>query len=248
MKKYKEYLDNFTKIIVGNSPKLATGIISDRPNTTKEKALNVYIDGYKIRLNNTLSSSYPALKDYLGDEKFGKVSAKFIQEVKSTSYNLDHYPLKFAEFFRVYNMKDAFANELCHLECEIQKVFFMPDSEPLTMREIAVIEPEALGDIILKLRMASIGLSFKYNTNEYFTAFREGNAVAPMKKQEYIFIYRHDNLVQRKILSEAEFLLVSDVKNGMHLNITFEKMSEKFSQEEILGAFQSCINQGLFRK
>src|ERR1700744_6194484 len=60
--------------------------------------LKVYIEGYRIRLAQALRTDYPALCNLLGKEEFGRLAEAYIKATPSTSYNLDNYSLRFAEF------------------------------------------------------------------------------------------------------------------------------------------------------
>jgi hypothetical protein len=247
---YKNTLSQLTDSIVNSNSKNVLDLISERPKTSKETALNVYIEGYKIRLHSAVASSYPALQNYLGAKVFDDLIAQFIATTKSDSYNLDFYPFKFVDFFKL-NSHDVFANELCQLECAIQQVFFMPDSDALNMIDISLIAPENLGKTFLYMRNASLILDFKTNANQYLSEFRNENIIEVANQPTKILIYRHENLVKRIELDELQFDFLSQVIAHKNLEEIFDKFAEMrnvvYSEVRILECFKNAVESGFFK-
>ena len=65
---------------------------------TSPDALNVYSNGYIVRLTESLGETYEAVWWVCGDEDFFQLSRNFILANPSTTYNLSNYGQQFPEF------------------------------------------------------------------------------------------------------------------------------------------------------
>jgi hypothetical protein len=226
----KDLLENFHKAILDNDALPVVSEIKVNPRIDAAAQMAIYIDGYRIRLVAAVKSDYPALLDFIGEAEFDSLAAQYIEENPPSSYNLDKYPIAFSSFLTKYT-EDIFASEIAELESAIAEVFIMGESEPIKPEDFS-------GDAVLKPRTASKLLKFKYNINEWLSQQREGKSPARFEPEEsFLYVYRHNNEVQRKRLDTAAYLLLANIFSGIALEAALElTVSQNPQHEEFIAA------------
>jgi|CXWL01.1.fsa_nt_gi hypothetical protein len=214
----------------------------------------IYSDGYRIRLAQAIRSDYPILFKLLGDAEFDSLALAYIEQNPPTSYNLDFYPHKFAEFVsRNYN--DTFSVELATLEATIAEVFMLPDSEPLSADSLSGVSAEDFGEMRLKLRTAHKLLRFNYQISDWLTAARssENNLPPiPSPSSSWLLVLRHNNEVQRHNLSAQEFSMLQHISSGKNVSDALDAtLDEHESHAAIIinnlqGWFANWVTNGVF--
>lgn len=231
-------LGNFHRAILENNAAPALLDISPNQKIAAAQQMAIYIDGYRIRLVQAIRSDYPTLLGLLGDAEFDRLALEYIENNPPTSFNLDRYPHNFAGFLA--GKIDAFAIEVAALEGAIAEVFMMPESEALMPAALANIAPEEIGNIILKPRAAAKLLRFEHDVNGWLNKVRAGKIAGNMRPQPEgegaVYIYRHENNVQRAALSGAEYAVLRQIFSGLKLEDALEKaMDEQPEYAENIG-------------
>ena len=245
-------------ILTDDGAKIAHAI-KPHSRLSPEEQFAIYSNGYRIRLLAAIRSDYPALTYYLGDKKFDNAALQYIEKNPPTSYNLDFYPHKFAEFYNACHpreggdLNDIFATELAILEATIAEVFMLSDSQPLAADALSKLTPEEFGDKKLQLRTASRMLKFFTNANDYLTSQRENKSLNPNAQSQFILIYRHNNEVHRYELSNAEFLLLQQLLLDNTILQSLEKVTNEHEElaetitTSIQRWFQEWLNSSIFQ-
>jgi len=172
------------------------------------KRLQVYLDAYEIRLEQATAMDYPALKHYVGDELFDEAIHDFVRATPSHTWNLNEYPLQFADFFCAHH-HDALAQSLVRLETAITEVFWKPDSEALDVAALAECGMDALAVRVFRPRAALQLLALPREANAYLTAFRNDEPTeAIAEASEYLCLVRHPRHVQRLALDAEEYAIL----------------------------------------
>ncbi len=214
----KIYSD-FHKAILENDDSQVKPTIKPHSRLDVSQQFAIYSDGYRIRLIKAIRSDYPILLKLLGDSEFDSMARAYIEKNPPTSYNLDFYPHKFAEFIGK-NSGNSFAVALATLEATIAEVFMLPDSKPLSPESLNGISVEDFGEMRLKLRTAHKLLCFDYQINDFLTLARAGDNLppVPLPTSSWLLVLRHNNEVQRHNLSEQEFSLLQNISSGKNVS------------------------------
>lgn len=192
-----------------------------------QERLAVYTDGYDIRLIDATLADYPALAHYMGEDECRKAIAAFVAATPSTYWDLNRYPVAFANFLKSYS-PDKVAHALADLESAIAEVFWLPESKPLTPDALAGLSEDALGNQIFQLRPAAKLLKLDYAANEYLTAFRaEEYPTAINETTELLLVIRLDNEVKREILEPMEYELLHALNSGLPFNEALGQIADR---------------------
>lgn len=242
----------FQDAIVSGDASITIAAVKINPRLPREQQMEIYIDGYRIRLNQAIWIDYPATMELMGEKTFKTLVAFYVEQNPSTHFNLDRYPHPFASFIEGAQ-DDVFVSDIAKLESEISQVFILQDTPALLQKQLAALRPEQFASLQLRPRGSGHLLQFFYPVHEWLNAQRaEQTPAKPESAASYLYIYRHNNEVQREALSEAQFHLLQFLFNGLPLDSAVEKLSELqiIDDQTLLGSLQdwlaTWIGKGFF--
>lgn len=223
----KTTLEKLQNSIINNNQQ-ATHLLKTNPKISKEKQLQIYQEGYKIRLLQAVKLDYPTFCFYLDEEESDRIISDFVENNYSQFYSLDFYPFKFADFIQNKNISDE-AKQLVNLESQIAQIFYAKDSPPLTAQHITQMNEAELNDFRFKPRTASAILQFDYDVENYLQKFRAGqNPIHIDARKNYIYIVRNNNEVKRFYLDAEEYETLNNLLSAMP---TEQALTTPLSQE-----------------
>lgn len=122
------------------------------PAGDRADRVDIYREGYRLRLIGSLATDYPATKTLLGEDRFGQLARAFVEAYPSPFFNLRWYGAEFADFIgRQGQRDDTPAARLAAFEWAIAGAFDGADAKPVTVEDLARIPPEAWPDLRFEL-------------------------------------------------------------------------------------------------
>jgi hypothetical protein len=230
-------------VITGDTSPVVTSV-KKHPRLTPEQQLAIYSDGYILRLLGAIRADYPALLALLGAPAFDGLAQEYVRQTPSVYYNLDFYPHGFADFVAISQQPD-FAREVAQLERTISRVFMMEESTPLLPAALEGLTIEGLAGLVLKPRAASQLIAFSYPVSEWLDRQRTNGIVdAPLKQASYVYVYRHNNEVQRTMLQEPSYYLLQEIISGKSVGDALDAVVESHSDmvEPIAAGVQGWLS------
>lgn len=214
--------------------------------------LAVYINAYRYRLYDTTAEDYPALKKYLGAEKFDQLITDFVNTVPSDHFNIGRYAAKLPRFIAARGDIDEFARELCILENAISQLTDPQETEPLTPEHLAGLTPELLMNSHLQPRAALELFAFNWVVNAYYRDVMEHKATPePVHQPSHLAVFRHDDTVWRMDLVEEEYSLLQELFSGMTVGealASLEAESKTVRPEQLSLWFSRWMRNGLLMR
>lgn len=247
---YAIALEKFQQGILEAKPATALPLLRNGPRCPADILLNIYIEGYRIRLGKAVQNDYPCLEHYLGHEVLQKLVADYIEVTPSCSYNLDYYPFGLWRYVGML-CEQKEAADLAELEGTVAEVFMMPDSDPLTVTDLNIDSEEKLGEAHFYMRTASRFLNQAYDVELYYQQFRAGSSLGAIEqKQTHLLIVRHNNEVKRHILEPEEFALLQNISAGLSFTeaICMTHADQAMLSQKIGLWLSRWIEAGFFRR
>jgi hypothetical protein len=132
--------------------------------------LATYTDGYRSRLLEALSTSFPGLKAALGDAEFERVLHKFIESAPSKHYSIRYYGHSLGDYIRSLCAEpDAPAiQDLVRWEWTLAEVFDAPDAEPIGAECLAAISPDVWPRVAFALRACVRSVTTRSNAVQWW--------------------------------------------------------------------------------
>ncbi|WP_298867754.1 DNA-binding domain-containing protein [uncultured Gimesia sp.] len=227
---------------------LETVVTASSRQTSLER-MGIYANAYYARLLECLSEEYPALVSAMGKTAFGAFSMEYLQEFHPTSYTLCDLGAHFPQFLtehkppaeeNEFNWTD-FLIEIATLERVYSEVFDGPGIEQetlLTAEVLNSIQPEEWPEVTLKMAPCFRLMQFQFPVHEFISQARKGNSPqVPEQQLTCLAITRRNYIVRREVVSQAEYLLLSKLQQGLNVGDAITCLAESDLMEpEELGA------------
>lgn len=232
-------------------------LVTPGPRLSAIDGVQIYNDGYFVRLVECLTDDYPALSYALGEEAFSELARAYIAQHPSRSRSLNAYGQHLAAFCRTRAEPwSAFAADLARLEWALVEVVHEPASESLRPDALATI-PAARWQTARLLPSPGLRLlGFDYPVNDFFQAFRDERAPQlPERAPSATVVYRQGPALWRMGLEPRAALLLKDLLASVPLAIaiaTLEARSQATGTSEELTRLLpqwlgSWVQSGFFR-
>ena len=206
-------------------------IVNDKKVGVK-KRLGIYADGYRLRIIEALSSAYPVLKAWLGDNLFDKTVRSYIDQYPSTYRNMRWVGDAMCEHVTKTLPKHLIAAEIAQFEWALSLAFDAEDAPVLSLQDLATIAPENWGDLRFKFHPAVQLLSPKYNVILVWQALNI-NETPPKATQinEPCVVWRKDLNSHYRSLELAEYAAIQAVISGDSFGELCENLQENATEE-----------------
>jgi hypothetical protein len=217
--------------------------------------LDIYRGMYLLRMEEALSSDYPALKHFLGDEEFLRMVARYVEVYPSRSYTLNRLGDHLPEF--VATLSDLPKCEFCHalarLEFALTGVFDAGETPPLTPEAVRAVPQQAWETARLKPIEAFQLLEFDYPVSRYLGFVDEENPAPRLaKKKTWVVAYRRNYQVHRLDLTEPAHALLSALAAGETvgesiISVLTRKWRPAVKEKQLFEWFRDWMAEGLFQ-
>ena len=183
--------------------------------------LGIYQAMYPLRMEEALASDYPALKHFLGDERFFDLTRAYVQAHPSRSFTLSPLGRHLPEFVAAARNipRRAFCHDLARLERAIAEAFEAPEEPALDERAVASVPPAEWERARLRPIPAFRLLALRYPAGAYLDSLRGDGHDHPETRRAdgWVAVYRRDYAVYRHELSRPAHDLLADVAGGRTL-------------------------------
>lgn len=240
--------------ILSGTSSQASSYIKGNEFLSAEARLQIYIESYRMRLAQALQADFPCFIHLAGDDAQVLIES-YIEATPPNHYSLDQYHIRFANFVKSLG-RPRYIWEMAMLESAIAEVFWLPNSEALTVEDLKTVTPQQFGGLTLTLRKAARLLELEYDCESYLQKFRSGKKpkTKPSRKANYLLVYRDERTVMRHVLSAGEYRILAPLSTGKTVGETISQiMAEKAicHQEIAKGVqtwFTTWVKAGFFQK
>jgi hypothetical protein len=221
---------------------------------TAAERIAVYQEMYPLRMRDALASDYPGLEHFLGDRFWDLVTA-YTNAHPSVRYSLnrlgDHVP---AFLGRQTRLKPrAFLKDLALLELAVTESFDSREASVLRAKDLEDIPPAQLGRCRLVTVPSLRLVELAWNADDYLDTVRDENHQhpSPRKARSFVVVVRRNYSVYRFKVSEAAFLVLTDLKNGRSIETVVDRAlrrrgARRAAVDDFSGWFKMWTAEGLF--
>ena len=210
-------------------------ILPSRTLSAAER-VGIYAGMYPMRMVEALQVDYPGLAHFLGEHDFNAVVSRYVQKYPSSSYTLNRLGDSFPDFL------EGFERDLARLELAMTHVF---DEEETEVADLTLLPPDRAENMRLVPIKAFRLLALHYNSNDCFTAFRDGEQMRPKRGKTYLLVHRKDYAVLRMPLTKKGYDFLRELAGGKTLGEAI--LACKPSQHALFEWFRDWSAAGIFR-
>jgi hypothetical protein len=232
----------------------ARSVVLPSKTLSSLERLDIYRGMYLLRMEEALTTDYPALKHFLGDDKFMQLVARYVDVYPSRSYTLNRLGDHLPEFLRTLDdlPKKDFCCELARLELLLTGVFDAENTPPLTEAAVRAVPQEAWETARLKPIQAFGLAEFEYPVSQYLGGVDEENPFPRIaRKKTWIVAYRRDFSVRRHDLERPAYELLSALAGGQTVGdaivgVMTRKWRPALKEARLFEWFRDWMAEGLF--
>lgn len=211
------------------------------------KALEVHKIGYIARLTEALGETFEGSWFVMGDELFFSICEEYIRENRSEKYNLSDYGESFPDFLE--KSKDLiaipFIQDMAKFDWIFKELFHTKQhtSAPIVELQRIETEPNMSLEIEDSVRLFRSQFSI-YKLWNHRNDTNEENLNINYESPENLLLYKNDNEIFVKELSEIQYDIILSLKSGQPISAILETITD-VNQDELVSVFQIIGSTGI---
>ena len=191
--------------------------------------LAVYSNAYRIRLADALGDTMPHLRQLLGEDEFGVVAARYIDEHPSQFASIRWFGDRLAHELEGSHPEQPWIAELARWEWALAASFDARDAPIVGIEALAAVAPDDWGDLRLEFHPSVQQLELSSNAQALFKAFADEQSPPPpaiLDSPQPWLLWRQDLKTQYRSLEPDETAALEVVRNGGTFADTCEALCE----------------------
>jgi len=198
--------------------------------------LAVYSNAYRIRLADALGDNMPQLRGFLGEEEFGAVAGRYIDEHPSQFASIRWFGDRLAHELERSHADRPWLAELARWEWAVAASFDAADVPTLGVEALGTVDPGDWGELRLEFHPSVQLLALTTNAQALFKALAEEQAApqpAILQQPQCWLLWRQDLKTQYRSLEPAETAALTTVRGGGSFGEMCEALCEWHEADEV---------------
>ena len=160
--------------------------ISTPPRSSRAERLDIYADGYRLRLIEALQDSFPALHTLLGDERFEALANRYISATPSRHFSIRWFGDRLADFIADDGDEPhtALLAEMARFEWALRHAFDAEDIAPLPLDAMQSIPPDRWPALRFGFHPSLRRLDLEWNAPELWQAAEQEAEPLPPRRDD----------------------------------------------------------------
>lgn len=238
------------------APDLLRDVILPSAVLSSSDCLDVYRRMYVDRVEVLLGREHPATRAALGDELFNALVRDYLETSPASAHVLtkagERLPDYLSETRLLPREKAAWIAELAALERSLARAAAADSDETLTAEELSELPLEHWESARLEAAPSLELHAFEHRIDELYDAWqRTGEVEAPLRRGQWLAIFRQGSQVQRVAMTRRAWLVLAGLCAGRPLASAFHDpfgaTSRAATQRRVRAWLRAWITNGLFR-
>lgn len=241
-----QFILAFSNYIENGDPQNLTPYLADGANPA---FLRIYRNGILKACVDALSSNYPTLKSYLGDEDFKTLSRNFILHFWPNDTRLSTYGAGLAEF--IGNDYLPYSGDFAKLDRAWLDALFAIDQQALQSNEIETILTQEKQQDLFSLQLADSVKLVHLNTdciNQWLSLKFEVSDNGIQSATQTVLFWRNQLKVQCRLLNDFEETFIRTLQETNSILNAAEKTLTTNSEHDIGALFGALLTAGVLIK
>lgn len=217
--KLAELQAKFQAGILGHNQTVLASI-RDSHGANRATLFAIYYDSYRLRLAEFLSNDFPVLRNYLGEEMFGRLVEEYIESTPSRHRNARWYSTRLRDFMceTAPWQNSPNAIDLAQLEGALADVFDAADAPLVGVESLRKISLEDCPNLVLEFHPSVMLIDLGAGTAEIYEALAWGREPQKTKAGRIsILLWRNEGQTRYRRLEEDECLALREAKERKRL-------------------------------
>lgn len=235
----------------GVGPRSAQRLVKPSATLNEMERLMIYRRMYPLRMEEALSIDFPATRQLLGEKRFSRLVADYIEVHPSTSWTLDHLGAHLVDYVRTHALGQEFPGlyDLVCLEQALCEVFNELDSAVLTPEELSGVPADQWLEVRLEFIPALRLLRLSSNANATYRAHLDERPLPEFRAEpQQLVVWRNPTQTWRMPLPATAYGLLQALRDGRSLGDALELVlhSHDLPEEQLFEWFSHWVGEGFF--
>jgi len=228
--------NDFKACMLDNTLDMRGQIVSNAKASAEER-VQVYVEGYRLRLLEVMQDNFTGLRGLLGDEQFDAMGRAYIDAHPSTHPSVRWFSQKLPEFLNGTPPYDAqpYLAEMAAFEWAQGLAFDAEDVPSLDMQALATVPPEAWGQVKFQFHPSVQWLDLQSNMPKFWQALaaeEEPPAIDDEEPASWL-VWRKDLDTHWRSLSEDEATMLDTAQHGANFGELCEGLCQWHAPEAV---------------
>lgn len=208
----------------------AEALIAPPPTGSPGQRFDVYQNGYLQRLTEFLANDYGQLQRYLGDTRFSAMAKAYATRHPPDNPNARWFSRHLPVFLKdtaPYRRHPEVA-ELARLEQALNDAFDGPDSNIVTMADLAAIDPTRFSEVRFELAPTAQKFSVTTNVSSLWSCLKcdeKPPCAIDLDSPSQILVWRQASGSRFRLLGEEEAMAIDGVAQGLSFGTICEMIA-----------------------
>lgn len=231
-------------------------LVDDQTGISRDVRMQIYANGYRLRLIETIETDHEVLSLYLGDDLFERMSQGFIKAHPSTFKSLRNFCDALPEYLRQdeFFQQHVILADIARFERLLLTAFDAREDQRASFSELQALDPNLWPQVSFRFHSSVQVFSCQSNAVESWQAIKNklSPEAAEYQLQRHWLLWRGESRLTEFIsLQPYQFELLTGFIQGNDFSQQCELMLGYFSQEEaamqVLQAIQAWFELGLIQ-
>jgi hypothetical protein len=198
--------------------------------------LAVYSNAYRARLAEALADNMPHLREFLGEEAFDAVAARYIHAHPSQLASIRWFGDRLAQELERSHAEQPWVAELARWEWALAASFDAQDAATVGIEALAAVAPGDWGELRLEFHPSLQQLELQTNAQALFKALSEQQPApepAILERPQPWLLWRQDLKTQYRSLEPAETAALAVVRSDGTFGEMCEALCEWHEPEDV---------------
>lgn len=242
---FQETLEHFQSFILQNDEAIKQDI--EAPNQEfLEARIDVYYQGYSLRLLETMGRAFPAVQKLAGEELFEKLAREYIAHYPSNHFSIRFFGRHFSKFLAMHAEAQPAWVEMADFEWALGKVIDAADAPQLRFEDLVELTPEAWSELTLTVHPSVEILQLSYPVPALWQAVQQDieHPVVELQEQPLAWLVWRFNLRSHFCSANAEQLaMFKAIQAGKPFSEVCAGLCEYLSEDQVVNFAAQTLRQ-----
>lgn len=230
----RELQHDFLNYLLEKPSAIVKNIVSTAQMSAQQR-VDLYADGYKIRLKEAIMTDYEQLHAYLGDDMFEQLMNEYIASYPSQHPNLRYFS---KHMMTLLAEKEPWTQapeliEIATIEKTFCDSFDAADCATVSLQDLSKIAPDSLPTLTMQFHASVQVLAMKYNSFQIWQALSKGDNPPALIDDPTTWLVWRSDLISRYIaISAAEVCAINIMIAGGDFSDMCEALLDYYDEQD----------------
>lgn len=249
---FRDTLESFQAFILQHDKTLKKVIVGS-DDEFLETRMDIYYQGYSLRLLETMTRTFPVVQKLAGEELFEKLAREYISYYPSNHFSIRFFGRHFSNFLSTHAQAQPVWVEMAAFEWMLGKVIDEPDAPHLRFEDLTALSPEAWSELKLAIHPSLQNLPLYYPIPALWQAVQQNADYPVLERLEtplVWLIWRYELRAHFCSVSAEQLTMINALQSGQTFSEVCAGLCEFLEEDQVVNfaaqTLRQWISEGIF--